>query len=105
MWLQCMSGLSRITSYNVCYTKLLRISKLENIEINGVFSHFAKADEFDKESAKKQFERFCSMTADLEKEGIHIPIRHISNTAAVIDLPEMNLDMVRCGIGIRNNFV
>ncbi len=79
---------------------IVRISKLENIEINGVFSHFAKADEFDKESAKKQFERFCSMTADLEKEGIHIPIRHISNTAAVIDLPEMNLDMVRCGIGI-----
>ncbi len=76
------------------------ISKLPNLEIEGIFTHFAKADEIDKTSAKKQFERFQWVIKKLEEIGINIPIKHVSNSAATIDLPEFNLDMVRAGIMI-----
>jgi alanine racemase len=58
----------------------------------------ATADETDKTFARKQFDIFNRFVKDLEKIGLEIPIKHISNSAAVIDLPEMNLDMVRPGI-------
>lgn len=74
------------------------INKLPNIIIDGVFTHFASADEEDKTSARKQLSRFLTFTEKLEKEGIHIPVKHVSNSAAIIDLPESNLDMVRSGI-------
>lgn len=74
------------------------ISKLPNIIIDGIFTHFANADEEDKTSARKQLDRFLIFTDKLEKEGIHIPVKHISNSASIIDLPESNLDMVRSGI-------
>ncbi len=78
--------------------QIVAISKLPNIEIEGIFSHFAKADEIDKSFAKEQLEKFMKMVNDLEKKGIIIPIKHISNSAAIIDMPEANLDMVRSGI-------
>lgn len=74
------------------------INKLPNIIIDGVFTHFASADEEDKTSARKQLSRFLTFTEKLEKEGIHIPVKHVSNSASIIDLPESNLDMVRSGI-------
>lgn len=74
------------------------ISKLPNIIIDGIFTHFACADEEDKTSARKQLSRFLIYVDKLKKEGIHIPIKHVSNSASIIDLPESNLDMVRSGI-------
>ncbi|WP_310605422.1 alanine racemase [Anaerosporobacter sp.] len=74
------------------------ISKLPNIVIDGMFTHFACADEVDKTSVRKQLNRFLAFADKLEKEGIHIPVKHVSNSASIIDLPEANLDMVRCGI-------
>lgn len=78
--------------------QILKISQLPNIEIEGIFTHFAKADEKDKDFTKLQFERFNKITNDLENKGLKIPIKHVSNSAAIIDLPEYNLDMVRAGI-------
>lgn len=74
------------------------ISKLPNITIDGIYTHFASADEEDKTSARKQLSRFLTFADKLEKEGIHIPVKHVSNSASIIDLPESNLDMVRSGI-------
>lgn len=74
------------------------ISKLPNIYIDGLFTHFACADEADKTSARKQFRRYLAFADQLEKEGIDIPVKHVSNSASIIDLPEANLDMVRSGI-------
>lgn len=74
------------------------ISKLPNIIIDGIFTHFACADEADKTSARKQLSRFLVFVDKLEKEGIRIPVKHVSNSASIIDLPESNLDMVRSGI-------
>ncbi len=75
-----------------------RICSFPNIFIEGIFTHFASADEIDKEFAYKQAERFNYVCNELEKRGVCIPIKHISNSAAILDLPEMNLDMVRAGI-------
>lgn len=75
-----------------------KIASLPNIHIDGCFSHFAKADEADKTFAKEQLHKFMSMVDWLEAEGIAIPIKHISNSAGIIDIKEANLDMVRSGI-------
>lgn len=77
---------------------IIRISKLSNLEIEGIFTHFAKADETDKSFTRLQFDRFMKIVANLEKEGLSIPIKHVSNSAAIIDHPEYNLDLVRPGI-------
>lgn len=77
---------------------IIKISKLPNIEIEGIFSHFARADESDKIPSRKQYEKFDWVVRKLEECGINTKLRHISNSAAIIDLPEYNLDMVRPGI-------
>lgn len=75
-----------------------KISALKGLEIEGIFSHFANADEKDKSSAKEQIRRFNEFYKLLESEGIHIPIRHLSNSAGVIEFPEAQYEMARCGI-------
>ncbi|MCD8149937.1 MAG: alanine racemase [Clostridiales bacterium] len=77
---------------------IARIAALPHIKIEGIFSHFARADETDKSYANLQAKRFSFVVDCLEKRGIQIPIRHISNSAGIIDLPQYNLDMVRAGI-------
>lgn len=78
---------------------IVKISQLSNLRMEGIFTHFAKADEIDKEATRMQYQRFMEMLERLEKRGVTFAVRHASNTAAIIDLPEYNLDMVRCGIG------
>jgi len=75
-----------------------QISRLPGVEIEGVFTHFAAADERDKTYTRSQFEKYMRMVNDLERRGVDVPMKHVSNSAAVIDLPEYNLDMVRPGI-------
>ena len=76
---------------------IARISKLPSLEVEGAFTHFAVSDTRDKAYTRGQFERFMWMVEALEARGVSIPLRHVSNSAAVIDLPEYNLDMVRPG--------
>ena len=75
------------------------ISHLENIEIEGIFSHYATADTEDKSFALTQTARFDSFVASLEKEGIDIPLKHMCNSAGTIDL-EKHYGMVRLGIAL-----
>lgn len=94
------TGMSRIGFFDdeESIKEIKNISELKGIEIEGIFSHFACADEEDKTSANRQLERFLEFTKKLEEEGIQIPIKHIANSAAIIDIPEARLDMVRSGI-------
>ena len=78
--------------------EIKKISQLENVHIEGIFTHFAVADEKAKSFSHRQYEKFMDICNKLDKEGISIPIRHVSNSAAIIDLPNMNLNMVRAGI-------
>ena len=77
-----------------------RIAELDNLEIEGLFSHFARADEEDKTSAYEQFDRYMKFAGLLEDRGISIPMKHIGNSAAIAELPDVHLDAVRAGITI-----
>ena len=71
----------------------------DGLRVEGMFTHFARADERDKTSAAAQLTRFVSFTGQVE-EKLHatIPIRHCSNSAGILEMPQANLDMVRAGI-------
>ena len=68
------------------------------VEIAGITTHFAAADEPNLDYARWQGARFLEVLAELEAEGIRIPLRHACNSAAILNCPEMHLDAVRCGI-------
>ncbi|MCM1263784.1 MAG: alanine racemase [Butyrivibrio sp.] len=73
----------------------------KHLEVEGVFTHFARADEKDKEAAKKQLGRISSFIRRIENElGYDIPLKHCSNSAGIIGLKEANMDMVRAGIAV-----
>jgi alanine racemase len=78
--------------------EIVHICRLPNLEVEGIFTHFAKADELDKTFTIEQYEKFQWTIKELENRGLNIPIKHASNSAAIIDLPEYNLNMVRGGI-------
>lgn len=75
-----------------------RISNMKNVCMEGIFTHFAKADEVDKSFTHKQAECLKWVVTHLEEEGVHFQYMHCSNSAAIIDMPEMNFDLVRAGI-------
>ncbi len=75
-----------------------RISKMDNIYLEGIFSHMSKADETDKTYANGQFEKFKNMCDLLEKRNITFPIRHLANSASIATLDHTHFDMVRMGI-------
>lgn len=77
--------------------KIVEIFKLKNLEIKGVFSHFASAD-YDKNFTKKQFDTFTNFIDELESRGCHFEYRHIANSASILCHREYNLDLVRPGI-------
>ncbi len=79
-------------------SEILKISKLTGLEIEGIFSHFASADDEDYDYTYMQYNRFLAVAKELDEEGIRIPIKHICNSAAAAKFPEMHLDMVRLGI-------
>jgi alanine racemase len=75
-----------------------KINKLPNMVVEGMFTHFAVADEVEKEFTYEQARKFKFICDEIEKEDINIPIKHVSNSAAIIDLPDLNYNMVRAGI-------
>ena len=76
------------------------IAHLPGIELEGVYTHFAAADHADKRYTLAQLERFTDFLDHLHFAGLNIPIRHAANSAALIELPETHLDMVRCGVAL-----
>ena len=77
---------------------ITRISKLPNVNMEGVFTHFAKADETDKTFTKNQISQFVSMTEKLRERGVTFPYEHCANSAAIIDVEDARFDIVRAGI-------
>lgn len=96
------TGMSRIgfTDTKESIEVILEIAKLPNLKIEGLFTHFARSDEADKTSAWGQFARCQDFLEKLSAAGIRIPLKHCSNSAGIIDLPEANMDAVRPGISI-----
>ncbi|MDI3310878.1 MAG: alanine racemase [Thermoanaerobacterium sp.] len=100
------TGMGRIgyNDMNKAYEEILSMSSLAGINIEGIFSHFSSSDEKDKEYTVRQLKIFLSLIERLKKSGIYIPIRHIANSAAILDMPETHLDMVRPGIILYGSF-
>lgn len=75
-----------------------RISRLPNVRTEGVFTHFAKADEKDKTYTLEQHRKFMWMKEQLEKRGVEIHYYDCDNSAGIIDFPNMKHDLARAGI-------
>ena len=95
------TGMGRIGIFSYDILRFIkRIRALKNVEIEGIFTHFSVADEKDKTYTEEQFRKFMEVLTVLEKEEIRIPIKHVGNSATLLDLPHMWLDLVRPGISI-----
>ena len=84
-----------------------RLITLPSIRLEGLYTHFAVADEQSEDSkayTRKQFETYMKVVQDLEEAGISIPIRHVCNSPATLDFPEAHLDMVRPGTAIYGHY-
>lgn len=79
---------------------ILYINNLSNLKIEGIFTHFAKADEYDKTATFNQLKVFNSVVEELENNGINFDLKHVSNSATIIDLKELDCNMVRAGIAL-----
>lgn len=80
--------------------EIKEIAELPNLVLEGVFTHFAKADEEDKTFTMMQLEKFEWMTQRLEEEGVTFPYVHASNSAGIIDVRRADYNLVRAGIAI-----
>jgi len=76
------------------------LARLPGLLLEGLYTHYALADSADKTFTRYQFETFMEVVGRLEAAGFRVPLKHVSNSAATLDLPEMALDMVRCGIAL-----
>ena len=76
-----------------------KISGLPGLQIEGIFTHFATADEADRTKTYHQMTLFKEYADRVDDElGIRIPMRHCSNSAGIAGIPEANMDAVRAGI-------
>lgn len=80
------------------FQDVLEICSLEGIEVIGLFTHFSTSDEEDKTYTKEQFKKLVDFNEKLVKSGINISLKHVSNSGAIIDMPETYLDGIRAGI-------
>lgn len=76
------------------------VSDLPQVMVEGMFTHFARADEENKDYTLEQYRRFKSVVDALRELGISIPIIHTGNSAAAIDTPGLSYNMVRIGISL-----
>jgi alanine racemase len=76
------------------------VSVMAGVEVEGLFTHFARADEIDLSSARAQVVKFEGVLSGLSAAGLRPPLIHAANSAATLTLPEARYDLVRCGVAI-----
>ena len=97
--LKIETGMGRIGAFVEQAAELATmISLMPNVELEGVFSHFAEADSKDKTFVKEQLAVFNKAVEAIQSNGIEIKLRHIAESAAILEIPEAHFDMVRSGI-------
>ncbi len=93
------TGMERIgVHYYNAHTLQEAALRCKNVDVEGIYSHFANADAADLTHARLQLERFQEVLRFYERHSLPMPLRHIANSAAILQLPESYLDMVRPGI-------
>lgn len=100
------TGMGRIgyTDLKVAEKEIEKMMEMEGVEVEGIFTHFATSDEKDKSYAEQQFDMFKKLLERLKEKGINIPLKHIANSGAIIDLKYTYLDMVRPGIVLYGSY-
>lgn len=96
------TGMSRV-GWFPCETAdgfVSQLASLPGLELEGIFTHFAAADQADLAYTRWQLGRFLALCDKLALLGIRIPLRHVANSAAALCLPAAHLEMVRVGIGL-----
>jgi len=93
------TGLERIGVHYYTAEEFLKTAvKFKNISIDGIYSHLASSEQLDTSYLRLQIERFEDVLSFFETHSIEMPLRHISNSGAIMQMPKANLDMVRPGI-------
>lgn len=93
------TGMRRIgLDYKGAFRSIMQIAALKNLELEGIFMHFAESENRNKTFSRLQLKRFKKLLADLKKAGIEFPIVHAANSGAVVDLKESYFNMVRPGL-------
>ncbi len=93
------TGMERIgVHYYNAHTLQEAALRCQHVEVEGIFSHFANTDSTDLGHARLQLERFNEVLRFYEKHSLPMPIRHMANSGAILQLPESYFDMVRPGI-------
>ena len=92
------TGMGRIGFLPSEATNAVGVCKFDSLEIKGIFTHFAKADENDKSYTYTQKRLFDEFVESIRSNGVDTGLRHVANSASIIDLPLFNCDMVRMGI-------
>lgn len=93
------TGMSRIgfPAEEASVEPIVAIDRMENLQITGAFTHFARADEPDGQAADRQFRAYRLLLERLETAGLSIPFCHVSNSPAILLHPQFRLDGVRAG--------
>ncbi len=96
------TGMSRIGFPDTSQTidEIRKIMEIPGLCVEGMFTHFARADESDPSFGTRQLERFQNFADQVKKAGIRIPFVHCSNSAGIIRMPQANMNLVRAGITI-----
>jgi alanine racemase len=88
------------SDFNRAIEEIQAVSRLDGLAVEGIYTHFSSADDADKTRTLRQLALFDDVVAKLGKKGVHFEIRHSANSAALIDLPDTHMDMVRAGIAM-----
>ena len=93
------TGMERIGTHWYSAESLLEASlRVRNVEVEGIFTHFANADALDLTHARLQLERFQEVLRFYERRSLPTPLRHAANSGAILQIPESHLEIVRPGI-------
>ncbi|MDE6473932.1 MAG: alanine racemase [Clostridia bacterium] len=92
------TGMGRIGFLPEEVNQAVEVCRLGNLEIKGVFTHFSKADETDKSYTYMQKRLFDEFVERLKREGADVGLRHVANSASILDVENCNCDMVRMGV-------
>lgn len=94
------TGMSRLGFYwDGAAEELAQVAALPGLELEGVFTHFSDADG-DRDFTRAQLDHLLSVTEDLERRGISVPLRHSAASNGILLFPESHLDMIRPGIAL-----
>lgn len=100
------TGMSRVgfATGGKTVEEIERISQLPRLVLQGIFTHFALADTRDRAETDLQYRRYSEIVEALEARGIHFAIKHVCNSAGMMQYPEYHLDMVRIGIALYGHY-